>query len=102
MTELRDRFNRGGFWDRAQRGELRLDIVSDNHPSPPLADEPFCTYSQLIEYYTLTGTKVAVVHQYLRPDGTIGASGVPDPKMVLDRGVVYMAASPTSPPERQP
>jgi hypothetical protein len=29
------------------------------------------------------------VHQYLRPDGTLGLSGRPDPKLVLYEGVVY-------------
>jgi len=29
---------------------------------------------------------VALVHQYLRRDGSLGASGKPDPKMLFDRG----------------
>jgi hypothetical protein len=27
---------------------------------------------------------MAIVHQYLRPDGTLGASGLPDPKWLRD------------------
>jgi hypothetical protein len=33
-----------------------------------------------------------MVHQYLRPDGTLGASGLPDPKLVVHEGVVYKLA----------
>jgi hypothetical protein len=31
-----------------------------------------------------------LVHQFLRPDGTIGASGLPDPKMMLKDGIEYI------------
>lgn len=36
--------------------------------------------SQTVEYFTKNGQRVARVHQYLRPDGTIGGKGRPDPK----------------------
>lgn len=36
------------------------------------------------------GQKVAGVHQYLRVDGTLGASGRPDPKELLIGGVLYI------------
>lgn len=89
--ELRRIFNDGGYLDRLHRGELALgpEPVEEHHPSPPLAAEPFCTRSQLLEYISKTGKRIALVHQYLRPDGTIGLSGLPDPKGVLDKGVWY-------------
>jgi hypothetical protein len=34
--------------------------------------------------YFVEGTQVAIVHQYLLPNGTVGASGRPDPKWLLD------------------
>jgi hypothetical protein len=89
--ELLSRFNSGGYQERVARGDLREDVITDNHPSAPLANEPFCTRSQLVEYLTKTGTSVAVIHRYLRTDGTLGLSGKPDPKTVLDRGVLYQA-----------
>jgi len=92
--ELRDRFNQGGYWERAQRGELIEVVIDDNHPASPLAEEPFCTQSQLIEYQTPSGLAVAIVHQYLRPDGTLGLTGLPDPKMVRDRGRIYLPDAP--------
>ena len=54
----------------------------------PLAREPYCTRSQIVRYYD-GAHQVAVVHQYMRPDGTIGAWGRPDPKAVLHEGVLY-------------
>ncbi|GAC1406778.1 MAG: hypothetical protein NVSMB52_20290 [Chloroflexota bacterium] len=92
--ELRQRFNEGGYVERLERGILTAHEVANNHPSAPLAQEPFCTASQLIEYRTAAGTPVAIVHQYLRPDGTLGLSGLPDPKMILDRGVLYYLDEP--------
>lgn len=51
---------------------------------------PAGTRSQILHYYTPDlKSKVAIVHRYLRPDGTLGASGMPDPKQVLDKGVIY-------------
>lgn len=45
-------------------------------------DEPAGTVSQMLQYWR-DGVEVALVHQYTRPDGTIGASGRPDPKKVI-------------------
>jgi len=49
--------------------------------------EPPGTRSQSVPYY-LMGVKIAVCHQYLRPDGSLGASGLPDPKLVEYQGHV--------------
>jgi hypothetical protein len=43
----------------------------------------------MVSYLDSDGNEVARVHQYLRPDGTIGASGKPDPKRLLDGGILY-------------
>jgi hypothetical protein len=92
--ELREMFNNGGYVERAEHGALIIEIISDSHPTAPLADEPFCTRSQMIEYRTPAGAPVAVAHRYLRTDGTIGLSGRPDPKMVLHRGMTYLPLEP--------
>jgi predicted SAM-dependent methyltransferase len=50
----------------------------------------FCTHSQELTYFDSERVRViARVHQYLRPDGTLAASGMPDPKMVCLGGVEY-------------
>ena len=40
----------------------------------------YCTRSQVLRYFDGNGNRIAVVHQIRNPDGTIGASGKPDPK----------------------
>jgi hypothetical protein len=87
-TELRERFNAGDFYFRSLTGELDSALEEEGHPSPGPAGEPFCTRSQIISYWD-GGDQVARVHQYLRPDGDLGASGLPDPQMVMEDNVVY-------------
>ena len=86
--ELRLRFNAGGYWERARAGEFR-QVTKRSRPAPPEAGQPPGTLSQIVHYYTARDEKVAVVHQYLLPDGTLGASGLPDPQMLLEGGVLY-------------
>jgi hypothetical protein len=88
-SEMRQLFNEGRFWERAQAGELRQVVQDSRHPSLPVAPVPHCTRSQIITYFDAGGVEVATVHQYLQPDGTLGASGRPDPKKLLVSGVLY-------------
>lgn len=87
-------FNEGKYWERAKKGELRERVRKDSHPSPPRAPEPSCTRSQIIAYIDDNGEKVALVHQYVRPDGRLGAGRRPDPKRLLEGGVLYAVAGP--------
>ena len=43
-----------------------------------------------IAYLDSSGHRVAVVHQYLRKDGTLGGSGRPDPKKLFHDGKLYV------------
>ena len=87
-------FNNGRYWERARNREFRQDILRDGHPSPPLADEPFCTRSQIIAYVDRYGNQVVIVHQYVRPGGELGASGTPDPKSILFNLELYVVMEP--------
>jgi len=87
-TEMCRMFNDGGYWEKTQSGELTAVVIEDRHPSLSLAREPFCTRSQMISYRDGT-QEIARVHQYMRTDGTIGASGKPDPKRLFENGVLY-------------
>jgi hypothetical protein len=90
-TELRRMFNEGRYWERLKKGELAAFPAGNRHPAPPF--EPYCTVSQTVHYYTRSRplpAKVAVVHQYLRPDGTLGASGKPDPKAIIQDDTMYI------------
>jgi hypothetical protein len=82
-------FNEGQYWDRMRNGEFTPVLLEDRHPSVMKADEPFCTQSQSISYRDSEDREVVRVHQYLRPDKTLGASGRPDPKRLYQNGVWY-------------
>lgn len=94
---IRKYFNDGEFVERARSGELAAMLKRDSHPDQPPIGEPLCTRSQIVYYYALDGHAVAVVHQYLRPDGTIGASGLPDPKrLILQDRIISVRSEPSS------
>ena len=78
----RDIFNRRRLYARARSGEISTLVVREYTPDPRVG-EPDGAVSQIV-LYLLDGEPVALVHQYLRPDGTLGASGLPDPKVVVD------------------
>jgi hypothetical protein len=86
--KLQRMFNKGRYWERAQEGEFQQVLMAEGKSSP--THEPPGTRSQLISYRDANGNEVARVHQYLRPDGTIGASGRPDPKRLMVNGIVYI------------
>ena len=87
--ELRRLFNDLYYAD-IRAGKYLEFIKEQNHPASPLADEPYCTKSQIVSYEDReTGVQVARAHRYKRPDGTIGLSGRPDPKSVRVGDIVY-------------
>jgi len=76
--KLRDLFNQH-LWPLWHTAQLSKTIIKDKHPSNNQANEPFCTRSQAIDVEHIDGHCRTVVHLYKRTDGTIGASGRPDP-----------------------
>ncbi len=87
-AEIRRLFNVGRYTARVESGELRRYILKCN-PAPERAGQVPGARSQFIAYVDLKGNHAVKVHRYLRPDGTIGASGLEDPKWLLKDGVVY-------------
>jgi hypothetical protein len=88
--QLRKLFNEGQYAQRARRGEFRRVTIRDKRADPIKTGEPRGTKSQMIAYIDANGNQVALVHQYLRPDGTFGGRGHrPDPKIILHDGVLY-------------
>ena len=83
---LRQRFSAGGYWQRAQAGEFVQVVKRDS--ASRIATEPPGTRSQIVQSYDTAGQRIALVQYYLRPDGTLGGSGEPDPKMLLEGGVL--------------
>jgi hypothetical protein len=88
-AKLRRIFNADELWERAQSGEFQERVLKSRHPAPHASGEPYCTESQMVGYHLPDGTRVVLVHQYLRPNGTVGASGRPDPKVVVKDGTLY-------------
>lgn len=86
--DLRRLFNELQLWDLVREGLLHE--VAFHHGTPRAeVHEPFGTDSQGVRYYNSWMEEVAEVHQYLRADGSLGASGLPDPKRVVEGRVVY-------------
>jgi hypothetical protein len=86
--ELRQKFNAGLYWDRTKNGELTKVVMSRHVPAS--SREPSGTESQIVSIRDSGGQELARVHLYLRPDNTLGASGWPDPKIVLEGDTLYM------------
>lgn len=63
--------------------------MTEKHPAPYRSTQPICNLSQIVAYFDDQGQEVARVHQYKLPDGTLGASGRPDPKRLLVDGIIY-------------
>ena len=88
-NELRARFE--SIHARAQRGELIVVVLDPaDKPAPGNAGQMPGTLTQMISYReSECGNELARAHQYLKPDGTLGGSGKPDPKLVLEGGILY-------------
>lgn len=72
-------FNRLGFVERVASGELRAVVKQSKLRTPEWSPEPL--YRQMVRYFD-GDRMVAVVNQWLRFDGTLAASGRPDPKWI--------------------
>jgi len=83
-----------------ERGELLETVLSEGPPNPRHHQTPG-TRSQRVAYTDRAGVKIAICHQYKRPDGRLGASGKPDPKLVLHDGALYALPVPVPAPGRK-
>jgi hypothetical protein len=88
--EIRRRFNDGQYWERLLTGEFRSFLAKSVHANPQISGQPYCTRSEMVSYLDSQDNEIALVHQYLRPDGTVGGSGRPDPKRIFEGGVLYV------------
>lgn len=64
-------------------------MPGSEHPAPGVMREPPGTVSHMLLYFEAEDTLVAKVHEYLRPDGTRGASGLRDPQWLRIGDSVY-------------
>lgn len=94
--ELRTRFNEA-YLAKTLGGQFTVrnfgrQSLYQNHPAEDgYPQEPEGTITGLIEIIDpSTNQRLAVAHRLLRPDGSFGASGYPDPKMVIITGTIYL------------
>ena len=89
---LQDVFNKSGYYQKVKEGKLASLIRKNNPVQRNLIDNGFDPRSktQTIIYLDSEGNEIAKVHQYTRPNGTLEASGLPDPKKVLWNGILYV------------
>lgn len=99
-AELRRRFAEGDYLNRAERGEFGCCLTDTNPAGSP--DEPAGTRTVVVSYFDDAFNRIFIVHFYLRPDGTIGGSGKPDPKWLFEDGVVYAAVKGQLPGRSRP
>jgi hypothetical protein len=86
---IRQIFNENNLPKKAADGQIKQRLARNAHPELPPKREPYCTHSQIVFYYDENYEFLAVVHQYMRPDGSIGASGLPDPKKLVWNNRIY-------------
>jgi len=87
-AELCKLFNEGGYWESAKAGTLTQHIL-ERRWSKMLTQETVPIESQIVSYRDQANNEIARVHQFIRPDGSIAASGRPDPKRLLEGGILY-------------
>jgi len=90
-AEIRAAFNRSGYFERAEAGNILKTVVRDEEPAPEY-NQPPGTRSQTLWYHEAQGgqlVRVAVVHQFLLSDGTINnRARRPDPKYLQVGGEI--------------
>ena len=82
------RFNDGRYWEKVISGEL-LAVSLESNVSTLLGTETVTMISEMLSYRDRDGNEIARVHQFRRPDGSLAASGRPDPKRLLEDGILY-------------
>lgn len=80
---LRDQFNAMDFPGLVANGSIFIRVTGDR-PAPNVFGPG--ARSQTIAYVDADWHIVAKAHRYLLPDGTLGASGLPDPKKLIVNG----------------
>ncbi|MGC2447510.1 MAG: hypothetical protein WA477_07695 [Candidatus Sulfotelmatobacter sp.] len=88
-TDLRILFNEGRYEDLVGYGVLSEKLIREGVPAAQ-ANQPPGSKSQVVAYLDANAKQVAIVHQYLRPDGKLGGSGKPDPKKLFHNGTLYI------------
>src|SRR5260370_9659785 len=102
--DLRRLFNEGYYINRINSKKftgrsVRCKPVEANNPNigPRI---PIGSISQTLQVLDANDNQVAEFHRYIRPEGTIGASGYNDPKRIAINNVRFHQEQPGSPQPR--
>jgi len=69
-------------------GEITFGIQNTN-PASPESRQPPGTITQMVSYFE-KGEEVVRLHQFVLPDGSLGGSGLPDPKTIYEGPIAYL------------
>ena len=97
-TRLRNHFNASDLYRQIDSGELLPDEqLDDRHlrnPELRRDPEPFCTRHQILRYLDPSnGAIILETSHFLHADGTLGASGKPDPKRMRVGNELWLASN---------
>jgi hypothetical protein len=87
--DLQELCHKHKLLDKIKNKELNPILLRERHANPLKSGQIFCTYSQILSYHDSAANEVMRAHQYKKPDGTLGASQMPDPLRVFIGGVIY-------------
>ena len=97
--EICEKFNASDY--ATLQGLTRKFLRDHEIENPASWQGPPGTRTQTIRYFK-DRQWVVEIHQYLRPDGTLGASGQPDPKRLRMNGFIYTVPPKVSRASPQP
>jgi len=87
---IREIFNDCQELQRLVSEKVNIATMKRSHLTNPEEKRlPWCTHSESLRFHNDSGTHSVLIHQYQLPDGTIGASGLPDPKQIKINEKVY-------------
>jgi hypothetical protein len=72
-----------------QNGEFKQNPLKARHADPFKSGQVFCTYSEIVLVQDKNKSEIAKVHRYVLPEGTLGASRLPDPVKIEWDGKTY-------------
>jgi hypothetical protein len=79
-------FNEHGWTERLAKCRRNPD---KERPTSVYSTFQLGTTCRRVKYYDSQNVLVAVIFEYIKPDGTPAATGKPVPKMLLEDGIMY-------------
>ncbi|MFY9904615.1 MAG: hypothetical protein WAM43_19805 [Terriglobales bacterium] len=87
--EMQELCQKHQLLEKIKNKELKPILLRERHANPLKSGQVFCTYSQLLSYQDSQAEEVMKAHQYKKPDGSLGASKMPDPVWMFIGGIIY-------------